>query len=167
MADKLKKTSERMLPHNIENLTEYLLYLRLNFAYESAASHFSDDSVILDAGGGEGYGAAIISPKAKKVIALDVDEVAVEHGKEKYGDENIEFVSYDGVKLPFDDGSFDGASSVHVIEHIPADDNYVSEVCRALKDGAKFIVSTPNKKHRLKEGLKPLNRLHTQEYNAK
>jgi ubiquinone/menaquinone biosynthesis C-methylase UbiE len=166
MADQLKKTSERMLPHNIENLTEYLLYLRLNFAYESMTERFPPNSIILDAGGGEGYGATIISKKAKKVIALDVDEVAVEHGKEKYGSDKIEFVSYDGQKLPFEDGTFDGASSIHVIEHIAADDNYVSEVHRALKEGARFIVSTPNKKHRLKEGQKPWNRFHTQEYNT-
>ena len=40
--------------------------------------------------------------------------------------------------------SFDLAISVEVLEHVQDDEKFVSEVCRVLKPGGRFIMTTPN-----------------------
>ena len=40
--------------------------------------------------------------------------------------------------------SFDLAVSVEVLEHVEDDEKFVSEVCRVLKPGGRFIMTTPN-----------------------
>jgi SAM-dependent methyltransferase len=40
--------------------------------------------------------------------------------------------------------SFDLAVSVEVLEHVQDDEKFVSEVCRVLKPGGRFIMTTPN-----------------------
>ena len=40
--------------------------------------------------------------------------------------------------------SFDLAVSVEVLEHVQDDEKFVSEVCRVLKPGGRFIMATPN-----------------------
>jgi SAM-dependent methyltransferase len=42
------------------------------------------------------------------------------------------------------DKSFDLVVSVEVLEHVEADELFVSEVCRVLKPGGRFIMTTPN-----------------------
>ena len=46
--------------------------------------------------------------------------------------------------LDFADESFDYVISFQVIEHIKQDHEFVKEVCRVLRKGGVFIVSTPN-----------------------
>lgn len=40
--------------------------------------------------------------------------------------------------------SFDLVVSVEVLEHVEDDETFVSEVCRVLKPGGRFIMTTPN-----------------------
>ena len=61
----------------------------------------------------------------------------------------------------FADGSFDFAVSFQVIEHIERDAEFVREVSRVLRDGGRFIVSTPNAPMSLTR-----NPWHVREYTA-
>lgn len=58
------------------------------------------------------------------------------------------------------DNSFDYVISFQVIEHIKNDKLFVEEIFRVLKDGGKFIVTTPNIKMTLTR-----NPWHIREYN--
>jgi SAM-dependent methyltransferase len=51
------------------------------------------------------------------------------------------FQTYDGVYLPFDDGSFDIVYSHQVFEHVRQPDRLLGEVARVLRRGGAFIGS--------------------------
>jgi len=52
------------------------------------------------------------------------------------------FVTYDGLTLPFDDGTFDLIYSRQVLEHVRYPVVHLAEIGRVLKPGAAFIGST-------------------------
>ena len=70
---------------------------------------------------------------------------------------NINVPPLSGLK----DDSFDFVVSFQVIEHIKKDKDLVEEVCRILKPGGEFIVSTPNIKMSLTR-----NPWHIREYTV-
>ncbi len=152
---------------NWKSLEEYLLFLKEIFAYDFAANKISKDSTVLELGFGEGFGTKMLAKKAKKVFALDVDEKAFNHAKQKYSSEKILFSLYNGKKIPFEDNYFDAVVSLQVIEHIKDDFNFVNEIYRVTKKNAVVIITTPNRKIRLKENSKPWNEFHCKEYSEK
>lgn len=54
---------------------------------------------------------------------------------------DAEFVSYDGINLPFDDGSFDLVFSNQVFEHVRYPEPLLAEVKRVLTPGGAFVGS--------------------------
>ncbi len=56
-----------------------------------------------------------------------------------------ELVLSDASSLPFRDNSFDLAIMSEVIEHLYSPDEAIKQIKRALREGGKIIVQTPNK----------------------
>ncbi len=54
-------------------------------------------------------------------------------------------ILYSGGALPFNDGSFDIAFSMHVIEHVTNFQIYLSEMLRVLKSGGILFLELPNR----------------------
>lgn len=162
----LSDTSERLIPHRARSRDEHLLVLRHVFAYEFARRALSGCGTVLDLGCGEGYGTALLSPAVGEIVGLDVDEAAIAHATSRYAAANCRFRCHDGERLPFEDAAFDAVVSFQVIEHVPGDRLYVSEVSRVLKAGGQLILTTPNAANRLGPGGKPWNRFHVREYHA-
>jgi SAM-dependent methyltransferase len=54
------------------------------------------------------------------------------------------FVFGDVTFSSFRAGSFDGVLAVEVLEHVEADDQFVGEVARVLRDDGWFVMTTPN-----------------------
>lgn len=52
-------------------------------------------------------------------------------------------VYYDGVHLPFPDGSFDIVLSTQVLEHVFTPDAFLCEIGRVLRPGGRLILSVP------------------------
>jgi ubiquinone/menaquinone biosynthesis C-methylase UbiE len=161
----IKQTGERVIPGEVHSEEEYLMYLRHVIAYEFALTKLSSEDNLLEVGCGEGYGTKMISSNVKKIVGLDVDSDLIVYATEKYSSENCIYQYYDGKKIPFDNNTFDAAISFQVIEHIEDDRNYVSEVNRVLKPSGIFILTTPNRLTRLKDGQKPYNKFHIREYS--
>lgn len=53
----------------------------------------------------------------------------------------VDFVKYDGSRMPFDDGAFDLCFSKQVLEHVRYPDLAVSEIARTLRVGGHFVGS--------------------------
>ena len=138
--------------------------MRHLFAYEFAKSMIPENSFVLEVGCGEGYGTNLLSQHVKKIIGLDIDKKTITHASKKYHSENCVFKVYDGVRIPYNDNTFDAVISFQVIEHLQDDMHYVSEIYRVLRERGSFILTTPNRTFRLKPGQKPWNRFHVREY---
>jgi SAM-dependent methyltransferase len=161
------KTGERMVPEAYRSEADYILYLRHLFAYRTAAALLRPSDSVLDIGCGVGYGTRLLSEHAGRTVGVDVASDAVEHAVAAYGSARCTFLVHDGRRLPFDDGAFDAATSFQTIEHVADDGGFVAEAARVLKPGALFLLTTPNRTTRLREGQRPWNRFHVREYTSR
>lgn len=102
---------------------------------------------VLDVGCGNGTFMAAFSRAGASVKGLEVNPVLVQIAQETFGKEGVvaEALLYDGAVFPFQDGSFDYAFSVSVLEHVTDPKQVLSEVCRVLKPGGRFYLAFPNK----------------------
>jgi SAM-dependent methyltransferase len=92
--------------------------------------------LIADVGCGVGHSYRVLAPR--DTVGVDVDPAVLE-GQAR------ETVAADMRRLPFVDGSFDGAIAVHSIEHVPDPDRALSEIARVLRPGAVAVLVTPNR----------------------
>jgi len=160
----LHDTVERINPVYFRSKEKYLLYLRHVFAYEYVLSQLPPSVSLLEIGCGEGYGARMLADAGHNVLAIDVDAEAVTHAQRAYGTPTCRFRTYDGERLPFEDGAFAYIVSMQVIEHVPDDARFVREAERVLQPEGVCWFTTPNRTHRIPEGGKIWNPFHVREY---
>jgi len=104
---------------------------------------------ILDAGGGSGrYGVkfALDYPAAKIVVA-DISSESlrlVRRIARAFGVCNIDLTQADLRHLPFPDGYFDVVFCDAVLQHLPDEDQVLSEFKRVLKSGGTLIIANVN-----------------------
>jgi SAM-dependent methyltransferase len=79
-------------------------------------------------------------------VGIDVAEVAIARNIEKRGTQgssNVDFHSYSGTALPFEDASFDGMTSRYAFHHFPEPEVSVAEMSRVLRHDGRAIISDP------------------------
>src|SRR5205823_5939850 len=95
-------TGERCVPWTREPAIVYEHFHRYLWA-----AAMLDGRTVLDAGSGEGFGAAILARRAAAVTGVDVDERAVEHAQANYAQPNLTFEVASALDLArFGDSSF-------------------------------------------------------------
>ncbi len=94
---------------------------------------------ILNIGCGTG-GTVRMLEKHGDVTNVDISDEAIKYMKEK-GFPNV--IKVDGIKLPFEDNTFDLVASFDVLEHIEEDVEALEEWRRVLKPQGHIIVSVP------------------------
>lgn len=108
---------------------------------------FAKDKKILEIGCS--YGSLLFNlydDGYKDVQGIDIDEEFVKCGKKTYKSIADKINLYNGVKIPFDDETFDVVLMFDVIEHIPRVHLFIkNEISRVLKKDGFFIFQTPNK----------------------
>jgi SAM-dependent methyltransferase len=148
------QTAERV---SHTDLSDNYVFQRSQLAYYEAKKIVSGD--VLEIGSGQGYGINIIASKTNRYVAIDKFSTEINQPKDA---PKIEFLNINVPPLSgLKDDSFDFVVSFQVIEHIKKDKDLVEEVCRILKPGGKFIVSTPNIKMSLTR-----NPWHIREYTV-
>jgi SAM-dependent methyltransferase len=148
-----------------QSLEEYCLHLIHLRAYEEAAE-LAINKTVLDLGCNNGYGTALLGSHCAKVIGIDVSPRAIEDAQQRFGNNGIHFLVYDGRTIPFDGHSFDMIVSFQVIEHIVDPAPYLTEIARVLRPAGLALFTTPNAAIRLDPGMKPWNQFHVREYRA-
>ena len=103
---------------------------------------------ILDLGTGTGYLAFPFAEEYKQaeIIGLDIVEKALEENRKKAeakGFHNLHFVSYDGMKFPFENQTFDIVMTRYALHHFPAIEDTFGEIHRVLKENGVFFLSDP------------------------
>ena len=93
---------------------------------------------VLDIGAGQGALSSRLKDAGARISACDVVP-------EQFDVPGVDFrpVGNDG-RLPFDDGSFDAAVAIEVLEHIDGHDRFFAEVSRVLAPNGIVMFTTPN-----------------------
>jgi UDP-glucose 4-epimerase len=105
------------------------------------------DQKILEAGCGNGGMAIAFAQAGAKMVGVEIEPELVEIARAQAAAYNLEakFEYYDGEHLPFDDGSFDAALSVSVLEHVTDPVNYLTELLRVVKSDGYLYLAFPNR----------------------
>ena len=157
MSFSMRTTGERLIPGSSDPdlLNEHVA--RYKFAEQVATG-----KRVLDAGCGEGYGAASLAKVAAAVFALDRAADAVRRGRDAYP--GVAFARGDCEALPFAEGSLDLVVAFEVIEHLADWASLVRESARVLTRSGVFLVSTPNRPYYQSTRTEP-NPYHVREFD--
>lgn len=137
----MKLTGERFIP-GLMGITELE---HLNRYYFVVNQIDLKDKIVLDIASGEGYGSNVLSRFSKKITGVDISYEAVEHAKNKYKSENLQYIQGDAAAIPLADDSIDVVVSFETIEHHDKHTEMISEIKRILKPNGVLIISSPDK----------------------
>ncbi|MCX2964696.1 class I SAM-dependent methyltransferase [Gordonia aquimaris] len=158
--DTLAVTGERTVPGIAE---ENYWFRRHEVAYAHVLDRCAGADV-LEAGSGEGYGAAMLAEVARSVVCVDYDEAAVSHTRRRYPGLTVHQGNLIDLPLPAD--SVDVVINFQVIEHLWDQGAFVAECRRVLRPGGRLLISTPNRITFSPGRDTPLNPFHTRELDA-
>lgn len=122
---------------------------------------------VVDAGAGEGYGAAMLRDAGAAVVSLEYDVAACAHASRRYA--GIPVVRANLAALPLASASLDAIVSAQVVEHLWDLPGFLRDCRRALRPGGALLVTTPNRltfSPGLGRGDKPTNPFHVEEFDA-
>lgn len=164
----LQLTGERTLPGAPG---EQYWFTRHEAAYDWIVRRYAPTlagAVVVDAGSGEGYGAARLRTcGARAVVALEYDPAAAAHAAARYP--GLVSVRANLVALPLGAGSADVIVSLQVIEHLWDLAGFLRDCRRVLRPGGLLAVTTPNRvvfSPGLGRGQRPTNPFHVEEFDA-
>lgn len=156
-ASALTLTGERTLP----GIWHENYWLRRHEAAYDVFAPTCAGSRVLEAGCGEGYGAARLSAAgARIVVGIDLDMPTLRHVRATYA--TVAAVRANLVRLPCADASLDVVVSAQTIEHLWDQDRFVRECARVLRPGGLLAMSTPNRRT-----FPPGNVFHSREVDAR
>ncbi|WP_236794857.1 bifunctional 2-polyprenyl-6-hydroxyphenol methylase/3-demethylubiquinol 3-O-methyltransferase UbiG [Amycolatopsis sp. GM8] len=153
----LHLTGERTVP----GIPEENYWFRRHEAAYLALLPYCAGAIVLEAGCGEGYGAALIAERAARVLALDYDEPTVRHVARRYP--QLGTVRGNLAFLPLGSSTVDVVANFQVIEHLWDQGGFLAECRRVLRPGGRLIVTTPNRLTFTPDSDTPLNPYHTRE----
>ncbi|PXY20685.1 class I SAM-dependent methyltransferase [Prauserella muralis] len=156
-AQALHLTGERTVP----GVPEENYWFRRHEAAYHVLLPYCAGATVLEAGCGEGYGAALIAGKAARVLAVDYDEQATAHVGRRYP--RTDPVRANLVFLPVGDATIDVVANFQVIEHLWDQLGFLAECRRVLRPGGRLLVTTPNRLTFTPGSDTPLNPYHTRE----
>jgi SAM-dependent methyltransferase len=157
--ERLPLTGERTLPDLPE---ENYWFRRHEAAYAWLAPRCAG-ALVLDAGCGEGYGAALLAESAAHVVACDYDATSIAHVRDRY---RVDAVRTNLTPLPVRSGSVDVLANCQVIEHLWDQEGFLAESHRVLRHDGTLLVTTPNRLTFSPGQDRPRNPFHTRELAA-
>lgn len=99
---------------------------------------------VVDAGSGDGVGAAILATSASSVAGLDYHEPSVLAARATHGSTAVTFEVADlGRPWPVRDA--DVAVAFQIIEHFDDDHAFVDHALAAVRPGGRVVITTPNR----------------------
>lgn len=157
----LVATGERTAPGLPD---EEYWFARHEVAYRWIAQRLAPLRVVVDAGAGEGYGAAMLPGPA---IALEYDAAACAHMARAYP--GLLVAQANLAALPLRSGRVDAIACLQVVEHLWDLPGFLRECHRALRPGGELVVTTPQRltfSPGLGRGAKPVNPFHVEEFDG-
>jgi SAM-dependent methyltransferase len=159
------ESTYRIAGEGHKTLSDYLLFRRHLFAYETVCESIPKGQVVADVGCGYGYALEMLLDRADKVYAIDAADTALNALPDLPHTEKIKAYAN---AIPLADNTVDCLIAFQLLEHLPVDTvtGTLSEFMRIVRPGGKIFATTPNARWRLFPGQTPWNPYHTSEYNA-
>lgn len=142
-------------------------FARHEVAYDWVAQRVAHARVIVDAGAGEGYGAAMLSSARRPVVALEYDTEACVHMRRTYP--RVAVAQANLAALPVRTASTDAITCLQVVEHLWDLHGFLRDCVRCLRSSGELIITTPQRltfSPGLGRGMKPINPFHVEEFDA-
>lgn len=137
-------TRERYTPEDFESKDHMS---QMHWSRYKFTIPFVNEKKVMDIACGEGYGSNMLSKNSSEVVGIDIDSKSIEHAKNKYKKNNLNFYVGSVERIENQNELFDVVVSFETIEHVKLSlqKKFLSEVARILKPSGIFIVSTPDK----------------------
>lgn len=97
------------------------------------------DERALDVGAGTGAFAFAIARRVREVVAVEIDEELAARARAD-APPNVEVLTGDGERLPFDSFSFDVAGTLRTLHHTRRPELMVAELTRVTRPGGTILV---------------------------
>jgi ubiquinone/menaquinone biosynthesis C-methylase UbiE len=137
---------------NYESVRQSLVfrvYDAITWKYLEPYVPTSSDSLVLDAGGGNGRWTIPIAKKGCRVILVDISDGMLNVARQRVATEGlqnrIEIQKGDIRKLNYPDNTFDLVFSDHTLFLFEHQDEVVRELARVLKHNARIVLSAQNR----------------------
>jgi SAM-dependent methyltransferase len=104
---------------------------------------------VLDIGCGVGNGHPLLADRIGRLTGIDVSQSCIERARER--NPWVEYMTYDGIDLPFGDGRFDVVFAVSVFHHVPLADRpaLALAIRRILRPAGVFAIFEHNPRNPL------------------
>jgi len=99
----------------------------------------------LEVGSATGVLTYYLAPHFRHVIGIDIDRPALEHSKQHYSRDNLDYLEMDALQMGFADNTFDTMVCHHTYEHVVDDRALIREMHRVLKPGGLLYFGAPNR----------------------
>jgi len=104
---------------------------------------FGAGKKVLDIGGGEGFGPALVAVRATDVVSVDSELEAVLHARATYERPNLHFENLTAPELgELESSAFDVVSCLGIWTEVPGTRALVAEIHRLLRPGGVAVLST-------------------------
>lgn len=109
----------------------------------------TDAANVLDVGCGVGNGHPLLVDRVGRLTGIDVSQPCIDRAREK--NPAVEYATFEGINLPFDDANFDVVFAVSVFHHVPLRNRsaLVDEIRRVLRGGGLFVIFEHNPRNPL------------------
>jgi SAM-dependent methyltransferase len=126
--------------------TDFFTRVKAGYIGDIVQRHFGPQAELaaLDIGCGVGNYHPLLKLKFRALVGVDVSSACV--GAARKRNAGVDYQIYDGITLPYADGSFDLAFSICVMHHVPPAywGNFVREMRRVLRPGGVAVVFEHN-----------------------
>ena len=117
---------------------------------------FGAGKKVLDIGGGEGFGPALVAARAADVVAVDSDLAAVLHARAHYERPNLHFEHLTAPELgELESSAFDVVACLGIWTEVASTRGLVAEIHRLLRPGGMAVLSTCAPQRELSANLDP------------
>jgi SAM-dependent methyltransferase len=125
---------------------DYVTRVKSGHLLDIATETFGNlsDLSVLDIGCGIGNYHEALKGKVGKLRGCDISIESIERARIRHQD--VLYDGYDGVRLPYEDGTFDLAFTICVMHHVPLSSraNFVREMRRVIRAGGMALVFEHN-----------------------
>ena len=133
---------EQQMPGYVNNRrTGYFKYMFGRYLF---AIKYVKNRSVLDCGCGLGWGSYLISSNTKSVLAIDVNNNALDFSREHWKEDNLQFKKQSVLKLDELDEKYGAILGYELIEHLTLDDGarFLNQSYKSLDKNGVLILSS-------------------------